>query len=131
MSVHITVPTPLYLIWFIYVQWSGSSSPLNPKPHSYLHYPTQFPCKTITLHPGKWPFCALWAYLLGIVNRMARISIDKPPDPTLNQLVIKWSPLRTLHEGSGDRYEVALLMAPKTITPWARHSYTTGYGVRS
>ena len=25
------------------------------------------------LHPGKWSLCALWAYLLGFVNRMARI----------------------------------------------------------
>ena len=31
------------------------------------------------LHPKKWPFCALWAYILGFVNRMATIGMDKPP----------------------------------------------------
>ena len=43
--------------------------------------------KTITIHPGNqipcilwnYPICALWAYLLGFVNRMTRIGIDKPP----------------------------------------------------
>jgi hypothetical protein len=75
----------------------------------------------IPSHPKKWPFCALWVYLLGVVNRMARIiGIDKPHDPTLSQPEIEWSPLPTLHRGSGGRYEVAPLMAPKTITPWAQ-----------
>ena len=34
----------------------------------------------------------------------------------MNQLEIGWSPLPTLHDDSGDRYEVAPLMAPKSIT---------------
>ena len=37
-----------------------------------------------------------------------------PPQPTLNQPEIEWSPLPTLHEGSGGCYEVAPLMAPKS-----------------
>jgi hypothetical protein len=41
-------------------------------------------------------------------------------NPTLNQPEIEWSPLPTLHEGSGGRYEVAPLMAPKTVTPGAQ-----------
>ena len=39
--------------------------------------------------------------------------------PTLNQPEIKGKPLLTLHGGSGDHYEMAPLMAPKTITMWA------------
>ena len=30
----------------------------------------------------------------------------------LNRSEIEWSPLRTLHEGSGGQYEMAPLMAP-------------------
>ena len=42
------------------------------------------------------------------------------PNPTLNQPEIEWSPLPTLHGGSGGCYEVTTLMTPKTVTPWAR-----------
>ena len=41
-------------------------------------------------------------------------------NPILNQPEIEWTMLPTLHGGSGDSYEVAPLMAPKTITLWAR-----------
>ena len=72
------------------------------------------------LHPGKWSLCALWAYLLGFVNRMARIGkLTSHRNPTLNQTKKEWSPSPTLHGGSGGCYEMAPLMAPKVVTPCA------------
>ena len=41
--------------------------------------PPWFACKTVTLHHGTNPLCVSWAYILGLVNRMFRIGIDKPP----------------------------------------------------
>jgi hypothetical protein len=48
------------------------------------------------------------------------MDLNNVMNPTLNQPEIEWSPLPTLHEGSGGRYEVAPLMAPKTVTPGAQ-----------
>jgi hypothetical protein len=56
---------------------------------------------------------------LALLNKMARIGTDKPPEAILNRPEIKWSPLPTLCGGSGGQCEVAPLMAPKTITMWA------------
>ena len=38
----------------------------------------------------------------------------------MNQPEIEWNPLPTLHGGSGGHYEVASLIAPKTVTMWAQ-----------
>ena len=54
------------------------------------------------------------------MNRMARIGIDKPPKSHLEPTLDRGNPLLTLHGGSGGHYEVALLIAPKTVTPWAQ-----------
>ena len=83
---------------------------------------------------GTHPLCALWTYLLGCVKIMARtipppptvvcimaiIGNDKPPHTHLEPPEKECSPLPTLHEGSGGRYEVASLMTPISVTPWAR-----------
>ena len=79
--------------------------------------------------PRTNSLCAMWAYLLCFVNRMAKITLTSHPKAILNQPEIEWSPLPTLYGGSGGRYEMAPLMAPKTVTLWAP-TYTTGNGSR-
>ena len=53
------------------------------------------------------------------MNNMARIGIDKPPWNHLEPTRDRVEPVTYLDGGSGGQYEVASLMAPKAIPPWA------------
>ena len=94
------------------------------------------PCIT-----GTNPLCALWAYLLSFVNRMARTisplciewleqRLASHPKPTLNQPKMECNMLPTLHGASGGRYEVVPHMAPKTVTFGPRHFFIIENGLR-
>ena len=67
--------------------WWGTKPKLNQSPtnnNAQSHMATSMipPGSLATSSPcihGTNPLCALWVYLLGFVNMMVRIGIDKPP----------------------------------------------------
>ena len=120
-----------------FIAWSQTQDCLEPTQYSCVLYPNYIKAQVVMVCKATWPspgslakpspcipgndpFVLCGPTSLALWIKCLEYASTSHLNPTLNQPEIEWSPLHVLHGGSGGRYEVAPLVAPKTVTQWAR-----------